>query len=82
MFLLVSLSKSKVFHSCRTRVVRAALVSYSCLSSVTRVAFVSLVSHSRRSCRSRFALVSLSCLALVLYVRIDRLRNSRKFKLA
>ena len=43
--------KIKIFNSCRTRVVRVALVSHSCRQSSTRVAFVS------HSCRSYLALV-------------------------
>ena len=57
-FSLVQLSKSKFVHSCRTCVVRVALVSYSCCSCSTRVA---LVSHSCCSCNIRVALVQHSC---------------------
>ena len=52
--------KIKPFHSCRTRVVRVALVSYSCRWCLNRVSSVALVSHS---CGS--------CLALVLQIRLD-----------
>ena len=55
MFLLMQLSKSKVFNSCRTRVVRVALVLHSCRSCLTRVTLVWLVSHLCRSCRTRVA---------------------------
>ena len=65
MFLLVLLSKSKIFtrvaltsfvqvsHSCRSCSTRVALVShlcYSCLTRITSVAFVLFVSHSCGSC--------------------------------
>ena len=43
MFSLVSLSKSKVFRKCCTRVVRVVLVLHTCCSCLTRV---TLVSHS------------------------------------
>ena len=56
MFLLVQLGKSKCFHSCRTRVVCVALMSYFCR---TCVAHVSLVLHSCRICLACVALVSL-----------------------
>ena len=42
MFLLVQLSKSKVFHSCRTRVVRLVLASHFCRTCVDRVSLVRL----------------------------------------
>ena len=66
------LYKIKIFHSCRTRVVRVALVLHSCRQCCTRVALVLLVSHL---CRNRVASVALvlhscrscrSCLTLVL----------------
>ena len=55
--------KMKIFHSCHTRVVRLALVSYLCRTRValvshscrTRVASVALVSHSCHWCRTRVA---------------------------
>ena len=56
MLLVVQLSKSIFFHSCRTRVVRVALVSHLCRSCVARV---SLVFHSCLSRVARVALVSL-----------------------
>ena len=56
MFLLVSLSKIKIFHSCRTRVVCVALVSHSCRPCSTCVA---LVSHLCLICVVRVALVLL-----------------------
>ena len=40
--------KVKIFHSCRTRVVRVALVSHPCRSCRTCVARVSIVLHSCR----------------------------------
>ena len=55
MFLLVPLSKSKFFHSCRSRVVPVALVLHSCCQCSTRVA---LVLHSHRSCLTRVASVA------------------------
>ena len=54
--------KIKIFHSCRTHVVRVALVSHLCRSCLTRVASVALVLYS---CRS--------CLALVLLIRLDQI---------
>ena len=48
------LSNVKIFHSCRTSVVRVALC-HSCLTRVT------LVSHSCRSYRTRVARVWHSC---------------------
>ena len=75
MFLLVSLSKLKIFHLCRSRVVRVAIVSHLCRSCSTRVARVSLVLHP---CCTRVAFVLLvsdschSCVALVLQIRLDQ----------
>ena len=48
--------KIKIFHSCRTRVFRVALLSLSCLSCSTRVA---LVLHSCCLCLTRVASVTL-----------------------
>ena len=66
MFLLVSPSKSKfkIFHFCRTRVVRVALVSHLSHSCCTRVASVALAFHSWRSCRTRVGCVWHSCCKL------------------
>ena len=61
MFLLVSLSKSKIF-AC---VVRVALVLYLCHACVTSVSLVLLVWHSCCILVARAAIVSL-VLALVL----------------
>ena len=75
MFLLVSLSKLKIFHLCRPRVVRVAIVWHLCCSCSTRVARVSLVLHP---CCTRVAFVLLvsdschSCVALVLQIRRDQ----------
>ena len=75
--------KIKIFHSCRTRVVRLALVSHSCHQCITRVA---LVSHSCHQCLILVASVALvshscrSCLALVLQIRLDHRVNHVLFK--
>ena len=74
MFLLVSLSKSKIFtcvalmsfvqYSCLTRVVRVTLVLHLCCTRVARASLVSLVSHLCCSCRTHVARVWLSCCKL------------------
>ena len=75
MFLLVSLSKLKIFHLCCSRVVRVAIVSHLCRSCSTRVARVSLVLHP---CCTRVTFVLFvsdschSCVALVLQIRRDQ----------
>ena len=54
--------KIKIFHSCRTRVVRVALVSHSCGSCSARVSLVfALVSLVFHSCRTRVTRVWHSC---------------------
>ena len=68
MFLLVSLSKSKIFHSCRTRVVRVALGLHLCR---IRVARVPVVSNSCHQCRIRVARVWHSC------CKLDQIEQNR-----
>ena len=51
--------KIKIFHSCRTRVVRVALVSHPCRSCLTCVTLVLLVPYSCCICVVCVALVSL-----------------------
>ena len=60
--------KIKIFYSCRTGVVRVALVPHwcrSCNTYVARISLVSLVSHSCRLCRTRVARIWHSCCKLV-----------------
>ena len=74
MFLLVSLSKSNIFHSCRTRVVRVALGLHLCR---IRVARVPVVSNSCHQCRIRVARVWHSCCKLDQIVIISPFTPSR-----
>ena len=56
-----ALIKIKTFHSCRTRVIRVALVSHSCRSRFTRVTLALLMLHS---CCIRIARAWRSCCKL------------------